>query len=77
MVSLANICLADGQVDDIVRWTEPSDAFGQKYSTVTYKFSGTRLIPDLPAEAAATVRAPQETTITLVRTNDGWQPPSK
>ena len=37
----ANLCLGDGKLDDIVRWTEPADALGMKFSTVTYQLSVT------------------------------------
>ena len=73
MRSFANLCLGDGKLDDIVRWTEPADAFGQTLSTVTYQFSATNVMPSLPPEVRQKAQTPLETTVTLIQTSDGWE----
>ncbi len=68
-----NVCLGDGKVDQIVRWTEPGDAFGQTMTQVTYTYSATNLADDLPKEMIEQASKPREAKVTLVKMSDGWQ----
>lgn len=73
MRPFAHLCLGDGKVDEIVRWTEPADMFGQKLTQVTYRYSATNLPATLPADDRRQLETPQEAKATLVQTSDGWQ----
>ncbi|PTM45496.1 hypothetical protein C8J24_1717 [Sphingomonas aerolata] len=68
-----NVCAGDGKIDEIVRWTEPADAFGQTMTQVTYTYSGTNFVEGAPKEMIAAASKPKEATITLVKMSDGWQ----
>ena len=70
----AAMCVGRGHVDTVVRWTEPAELFGQTVSRVTYRYSAADIPAIVPSEIRAEVSRSKETTATLVRTSDGWQP---
>ncbi len=68
-----NVCFGEGKVDDIVRWTEPADAFGQTLTQVTYTYSGKNFPDSAPKEITEQASKPKEARIALVKMSDGWQ----
>jgi hypothetical protein len=68
-----SVCFGEGKVDDIVRWTEPADAFGQTMTQVTYTYSGKNFPDSVPKEMIEQASKPKEATIGLIKMSDGWQ----
>ncbi|GAA3262603.1 hypothetical protein GCM10020258_27090 [Sphingomonas yabuuchiae] len=56
----------------MVRWTDPADASGRTVSQVTFTYRGVEPLPGLPENVHSKITRPEERTVTLVRTNDGW-----
>lgn len=74
MRTVPGACAAKAEVTEIVRWTDPADAFGATVSQVTYRYRGTDVGPVVPADQRTGFEEPKEATVTLVRSSDGWQP---
>ncbi|WP_174278316.1 hypothetical protein [Sphingomonas bacterium] len=70
----SGVCLGRGQVDKIVRWTEPADMFGRTITQVTYRYSAADIPAMVPPNMRAPMTEPKEATVTLMKTSDGWQP---
>lgn len=73
MRAFPNLCLGSGKVDQIVRWTDPADMFGRTITQVTYRYSATDFPKATPPELRGQLTVPKVATVTLMRTNDGWQ----
>lgn len=68
------VCVAQSEIVEIVRWTDPADMFGQTVSQVTYTLRGMNMMEGMPAEMRTAIDQPTERTVTLVQTSDGWRP---
>ncbi|RSU51082.1 hypothetical protein [Sphingomonas sp. S-NIH.Pt15_0812] len=73
-VAVPSLCLAKGEVVDVVRWTEPTDFAGHRVSQVTYTYRGVEPIPVMPPAEQARMAEPQETTMPFELQSDGWRP---
>lgn len=77
MVSVPSICVARGEVVDVVRWSEPVDFGGRRVSQVTYTYHGVDPIPAMPAAEQAETAKPKERTTSFELQSDGWRPMSR
>ncbi|MEH3036159.1 MAG: hypothetical protein PGN23_06665 [Sphingomonas adhaesiva] len=68
-----NVCLAKGEIVDVVRWTEPADLGGRRMSQITYSYRGVDPIPVGPPAERAKVGEARERTVTMELTNEGWR----
>ena len=73
MVSVPSLCLAKGEVVDVVRWTEPTDFAGHRVSQVTYTYRGVDPIPVMPPAEQARIAEPKESTMPFELQSDGWR----
>jgi hypothetical protein len=79
------LCFADKKLVNVVRWTEPSLAFGRTMVEVTYTYKLVNVAnwakdPDIErvyyaTRALAAADQPQESKIGLVLMSDGWRVP--
>lgn len=67
------MCLAKGEIVEIVRWTEPADMLGHRISQVTYTYRGVDPMPLGTAEERAALTKPIERTIPMMLASDGWR----
>lgn len=74
MVSVPSICIANGEVVDVVRWSEPADLGGRRVSQVTYTYHGVDPIPAMPRSEQAAMAEPKEATVPFELQSDGWRP---
>lgn len=74
MVSVPSICIAKGEVVDVVRWREPVDFGGRRVTQVTYAYHGVDPIPAMPAAEQAEMAKPKEATASFELQSDGWRP---
>lgn len=74
MVSVPSICIAKGEVVDVVRWSEPTDFGGRRVSQVTYTYRGVDPIPVMPPAEQARMAEPKERTKAFELQSDGWRP---
>ncbi|WP_294269281.1 hypothetical protein [Sphingomonas parapaucimobilis] len=74
MVSVPSLCLAKGEVVDVVRWTEPTDFAGHRVSQVTYTYRGVDPIPVMPPGEQAQMAEQKEATTAFELQSDGWRP---
>lgn len=72
-VPLPALCIANGRIDQIVRWTDPADLLGRTITEVTYRFSAADLPAWVPAADRKAAATSLEEKATLVRASDGWQ----
>ncbi len=77
MVFVPSICIAKGEIVDVVRWTEPTDVAGRRMSRVTYTYRGVDPIPVMPASEQARMTEPKEATASLELQSDGWRPAAR
>ncbi|MDZ4349805.1 MAG: hypothetical protein U1A22_09760 [Xanthomonadaceae bacterium] len=72
------LCIGRRRVHEVVRWTEPADDDGVRYTEVTYTWT----LQDAPKWVEPSHFAgvegavePVESSMTLVKTSDGWRSP--
>lgn len=70
-------CTATGELIEIVRWTDPADAFGMTLSQVTVRYRGVDIAGSVSPSDRAAIGRPREERITLARANDGWRRPDR
>jgi hypothetical protein len=74
LVAVPSFCLANGEVVDVVRWTEPTNFAGHRVSQVTYTYRGVEPIPVMPPAEQARIAEPKEASMPFELQSDGWRP---
>ena len=71
------VCSAQGEIVEIVGWSEPAELFGRTVSQVTYRYRGVDPIDGVSPELQVKLEQPQERTMTLQLNSDGWTVPQR